>query len=211
MNHDFIENQNWRYATKKFDATKKISVTDLEFLKEAIRLSASSYGLQLYKIFIIENPAIRATLQPASWGQSQIVDASHLFVFAHTLDVQEAHIDDYLANIAQTRNISLEAVKGYGDFMKSNLVGLPLEKKAIWTSKQTYLALGNLLNAAAELKIDVTPIEGFLPDQYNEILGLSAKGYAASVVAAVGYRHEDDATQHLAKVRKSKAELFETI
>ena len=203
MNHDFIENQNWRYATKKFDATKKISVTDLEFLKEAIRLSASSYGLQLYKIFIIENPAIRATLQPASWGQSQIVDASHLFVFAHTIDVQEAHIDDYLANIAQTRNISLEAVKGYGDFMKSNLVGLPLEKKAIWTSKQTYLALGNLLNAAAELKIDVTPIEGFLADQYNEILGLTAKGYAASVVAAVGYRHEDDATQHLAKVRKS--------
>jgi nitroreductase len=67
------------------------------------------------------------------------------------------------------------------------------------------------LNAAAELKIDVTPIEGFLPDQYNEILGLSAKGYAASVVAAVGYRHEDDATQHLAKVRKSTAELFETI
>jgi nitroreductase len=211
MNHDFIENQNWRYATKKFDATKKISVTDLEFLKEAIRLSASSYGLQLYKIFIIENPAIRATLQPASWGQSQIVDASHLFVFAHTLDVQEAHIDDYLANIAQTRNISLEAVKGYGDFMKSNLVGLPLEKKAIWTSKQTYLALGNLLNAAAELKIDVTPIEGFLADQYNEILGLTAKGYAASVVAALGYRHEDDATQHLAKVRKSTAELFETI
>lgn len=211
MNHDFIENQNWRYATKKFDATKKISVTDLEFLKEAIRLSASSYGLQLYKIFIIENPAIRATLQPASWGQSQIVDASHLFVFAHTIDVQEAHIDDYLANIAQTRNISLEAVKGYGDFMKSNLVGLPLEKKAIWTSKQTYLALGNLLNAAAELKIDVTPIEGFLPDQYNEILGLTAKGYAASVVAALGYRHEDDATQHLAKVRKSTAELFEII
>lgn len=211
MNHDFIENQNWRYATKKFDATKKISVTDLEFLKEAIRLSASSYGLQLYKIFIIENPAIRATLQPASWGQSQIVDASHLFVFAHTIDVQEAHIDDYLANIAQTRNISLEAVKGYGDFMKSNLVGLPLEKKAIWTSKQTYLALGNLLNAAAELKIDVTPIEGFLADLYNEILGLTAKGYAASVVAAVGYRHEDDATQHLAKVRKSTAELFETI
>ena len=196
MNHDFIENQNWRYATKKFDATKKISVTDLEFLKEAIRLSASSYGLQLYKIFIIENPAIRATLQPASWGQSQIVDASHLFVFAHTIDVQEAHIDDYLANIAQTRNISLEAVKGYGDFMKSNLVGLPLEKKAIWTSKQTYLALGNLLNAAAELKIDVTPIEGFLADQYNEILGLTAKGYEASVVAALGYRHEDDATQH---------------
>jgi nitroreductase len=211
MKNNFIENQNWRYATKKFDATKKISNENLTFLKEAIRLSASSYGLQLYKIFIIENPEVRAKLQPASWGQSQIVDASHLLVFAHNTDVQDVHIDEYLANIAHTRGIALDDVKGYGDFMKSNLVGLPQDKKAIWTSKQTYLALGNLLNAAAELKIDVTPIEGFLPEQYNEILGLTAKGYAASLVAAVGYRHEDDATQHLAKVRKSTEELFETI
>lgn len=211
MKNNFIENQNWRYATKKFDATKKIAPADLEFLKEAIRLSTSSYGLQLYKVFIIENPAIRAQLLPASWGQSQVVDASHLFVFANNTDVQESHIDHYLETIAQTRGISMEAVNGYGDFMKNSLVGLPQEKKAIWTSKQTYLALGNLLNAAAELKIDVTPMEGFLPEKYNEILGLTALGYSASLVAAVGYRHEDDDTQHLAKVRKSTEELFETI
>jgi nitroreductase len=211
MNHNFIENQNWRYATKKFDATKKIAPADLEILKEAIRLSTSSYGLQLYKVFIIENPAIRAQLQPVSWGQSQIVDASHLFVFANNVDVQEEHIDHYLENIAQTRGISIEAVKGYGDFMKNSLIGLPQDKKAIWTSKQTYLALGNLLNAAAELKIDVTPMEGFEPAKYNEILGLNALGLNASLVATVGYRHEEDATQHLAKVRKSTEELFETI
>lgn len=211
MNHNFIENQNWRYATKKFDATKKIAPADLEILKEAIRLSTSSYGLQLYKVFIIENPAIRAQLQPVSCGQSQIVDASHLFVFANYTDVQESHIDHYIENIAQTRGISIEAVKGYGDFMKNGLVGLPQEKKAIWTSKQTYLALGNLLNAAAELKIDVSPTEGFEPEKYNEILGLNALGLNASLVATVGYRHEEDATQHLAKVRKSTEELFETI
>ena len=211
MNHNFIENQNWRYATKKFDATKKIAPADLEILKEAIRLSTSSYGLQLYKVFIIENPAVRAQLQPASWDQSQIVDASHLFVFANYTDVQESHIDHYVENIAQTRGISIEAVKGYGDFMKNSLIGLPQDKKAIWTSKQTYLALGNLLNAAAELKIDVTPMEGFEPEKYNEILGLNALGLNASLVATVGYRHEEDATQHLAKVRKSTEELFETI
>lgn len=211
MNHNFIENQNWRYATKKFDATKKIAPADLEILKEAIRLSTSSYGLQLYKVFIIENPVIRAQLQPVSWGQSQIVDASHLFVFANYTDVQESHIDHYIENIAQTRGISIEAVKGYGDFMKNSLIGLPQDKKAIWTSKQTYLALGNLLNAAAELKIDVTPMEGFEPEKYNEILGLNALGLNASLVATVGYRHEEDATQHLAKVRKSTEELFETI
>ncbi len=211
MKNNFIENQNWRYATKKFDATKKISNEDLSLLKEAIRLSTSSYGLQLYKVFIVENPEVRAQLQPASWGQSQIIEASHLFVFANYVDVQEKHIDQYLMNIAQTRAISLEDMKGYGDFMKNSLIGLPQDKKAIWTSKQTYLALGNLLNAAAELKIDVTPMEGFEPEKYNNILGLNTLGLNASLVAAVGYRHEDDATQHLAKVRKSTEELFETI
>ena len=89
---NFIENQKWRYATKKFDATKKVSAADLETLKEAIQLSTSSYGLQLYKVFIIENPEVRAKLQPVSWGQSQIVDASHLFVFANIVDVQDKHI-----------------------------------------------------------------------------------------------------------------------
>lgn len=209
--NNFIENQNWRYATKKFDATKKVSAEDLETLKKAIQLSSSSYGLQLYKVFIIENPAIRAQLQPVSWGQSQIVEASHLFVFANVVDVQENHIDNYVQNIANTRGLALEDLKGYSDFMKSKIVSLPVEQKAVWTSKQTYLALGNLLNAAAELKIDVTPMEGFEPEKYNEILGLDKLGLNAALVATVGYRHEEDATQYYAKVRKPIEELFETI
>ena len=209
--NNFIENQNWRYATKKFDATKKVSTEDLETLKKAIQLSSSSYGLQLYKVFIIENPEVRAQLQPVSWGQSQIVDASHLLVFANIVNVQESHIDAYVQNIADTRGLSVEDLKGYSDFMKSKIVPLPVEQKAVWTSKQTYLALGNLLNAAAELKIDVTPMEGFEPEKYNEILGLNALGLNASLVAAVGYRHEEDATQHYVKVRKPKQELFITI
>ena len=208
---NFIENQKWRYATKKFDATKKVSASDLETLKEAIQLSTSSYGLQLYKVFIIENPEVRSQLQPASWGQSQIIEASHLFVFANIVDVQDQHIDAYVQNFANTRGLTVEDLKGYSDFMKSKIVPLPVEQKAVWTSKQTYLALGNLLNAAAELKIDVTPMEGFEPEKYNEILGFNALGLNASLVAAVGYRHEEDATQHYAKVRKPKQELFTTI
>ncbi len=208
---NFIENQKWRYATKKFDASKKVSASDLETLKEAIQLSTSSYGLQLYKVFIIENPEVRAQLQPASWGQSQIIEASHLFVFANIVDVQDQHIDAYVQNFANTRALTVEDLKGYSDFMKSKIVPLPVEQKAVWTSKQTYLALGNLLNAAAELKIDVTPMEGFEPEKYNEILGLNALGLNASLVAAVGYRHEEDTTQHYAKVRKPKQELFTTI
>ena len=210
MSH-FIENQKWRYATKKFDAAKKISAADLETLKEAIQLSTSSYGLQLYRVFIIENPEVRAKLQPVSWGQSQIVEASHLLVFANIVDVQDQHIDDYVQNIANTRGLTVEDLKGYSDFMKAKIVSLPVDQKSVWTSKQTYLALANLMNAAAELKIDVTPMEGFEPEKYNEILGFNALGLNASLVAAVGYRHEEDATQHYVKVRKPKQELFITI
>ena len=203
-----IETLNWRYATKKFDATKKISNEDLDTLKEVIRLSASSYGLQPYKVLIIENPELRAKLQPVSWGQSQIVDASHLLVFANMTDFGGEQIDAFLNNIVKTRQIPMDAIAGYGDFMKSKLTTLPADKLSNWTSKQTYIALGNLLSAAAELKIDATPMEGFEAEKVNEILGLNELGLNASLIATLGYRHEEDATQHYAKVRKSNEELF---
>lgn len=205
---NFITNANWRYATKKFDTTKKVSKEDLETLKEAIRLSASSYGLQPYKVLIIDNPELRAQLQPAAWGQSQIVDASQLIVFANITNFGETEIDAYFQNLIETRRIPMEAVQGYADFMKSKISILPVDKRNIWTAKQTYLAMGNLLNAAAELNIDVTPMEGFEPEKVNEILGLDKLGLNASLIATVGYRHDEDATQHYVKVRKSNEELF---
>ena len=205
---NFIKDANWRYATKKFDTTKKVSTEDLKTLKEAIRLSASSYGLQPYKVFIIENPELRAQLQPAAWGQSQIVDASQLIVFANMTNFSDADIDASLSLTTEIRGLPADALKGYGDFMKSKIGALSEDVRNTWTSKQTYLALGNLLNAAAELRIDVTPIEGFEPDKVNEILGLQQLGLNASVLATIGYRHKDDATQNYAKVRKSNEELF---
>ncbi|MDN3677340.1 NAD(P)H-dependent oxidoreductase [Flavobacterium paronense] len=205
---NFIKNANWRYATKKFDATKKVSNEDLETLKEAIRLSASSYGLQPYKVLIVDNPEIRAQLQPAAWGQAQIVDASHLIVFANITNIGENEINAYFKDLTETRGIPMEAVQGYSDFMKSKVTALPLEVRNSWTSKQTYLALGNLLNAAAELHIDVTPMEGFEAEKVNEILGLDKLGLSASLIAPIGYRHAEDDTQHYAKVRKSNEELF---
>lgn len=205
---NFIKNANWRYATKKFDTTKKVSKEDLETLKEAIRLSASSFGLQPYRVIIIENPELRAKLQSAAWGQSQIVDASQLIVFANITNFGETEIDSYLANITKTRGLPADALKGYGDFMKSKILTLPEDVRNNWTSKQTYLSLGNLLNAASELKIDVTPMEGFEPEKVNEILGLGKLGLNASLLATIGYRHEEDATKHYVKVRKSNEELF---
>lgn len=207
----FLENQNWRYATKKFDATKKISTEDLNTLKEAIRLSSSSYGLQPYKILIVENPELRAKLQAAAWGQSQIIDASHLIVFANITNFGNDDIDAVLNNFTNSRELPTDALDGYGGFIKSKIATLPVELKNVWTAKQTYLALGNLLNAAAELKIDVTPMEGFEPTAVNEILGLDALGLNAALLATIGYRHVEDETQHYRKVRKSNEDLFITI
>ena len=208
---NFLENQNWRYATKKFDATKKVSAEDLNTLKEAIRLSSSSYGLQPYKVIIVENPELRAQIQPAAWGQSQIVDASHLIIFANETNVGDDAIKNLLNTMSVTRETPVEALAGYGDFMKSKISTLEPAVKNVWTSKQTYLALGNLLNAAAELKIDVTPMEGFVPEQVNNILGLDKLNLNASLIATVGYRHEEDTTQHYKKVRKSQEDLFITL
>ena len=207
----FLENQNWRYATKKFDATKKITAEDLDILKEAIRLSSSSYGLQPYKVILVENPDLRAKIQPSAWGQSQIVEASHLIVFANEINFGTTGIDDYIKNASETRAIPAESLQGYADFMKANITALSEDNRNNWTAKQTYLALGNLLNAAAELKIDVTPMEGFVPAEVNEILELEALGLNATLIATLGYRHEDDATQYYKKVRKSNKDLFITL
>lgn len=208
---NLIENLNWRYATKKFDSSKKVSQTDLALLKESIRLSASSYGLQLYKVLIIETEVIKEKLQPASYGQAQITDASHIFVFCNYASVNNNHVDEYLQLKAEIQNLNVADLQGVGDFIKGALSYKSEEEMSNWTAKQTYIALGNLLVAAAELKIDACPMEGFEPQKYNEILGLTDKGLNASLVVAVGYRSEEDKTQLATKVRKSKEILFETI
>lgn len=209
--NNVIENRTWRYATKKFDNTKKVSDSDLEVLLEATRLSASSYGLQPYHVFVITNEKVREQLRPVSWGQSQITDASHLIVFANITDFGEELLDDYVSNVSTTRNIPSEGLKGYSDFMKSKLLDLPTGTKSVWTARQAYIAFSNMMQAASELKIDTCPMEGFESEAYNEILGLSEKNLNASVVLAVGYRSDEDETQHYAKVRKSKEELFTII
>ncbi|BFM41832.1 NAD(P)H-dependent oxidoreductase [Flavobacterium sp. CFS9] len=206
-----LDNLNWRYATKKFDATKKISSQDLNTLKEAVRLSASSYGLQPYKVIIVENPEIREKLKAAAYGQTQITDASQIFIFANDLNLGADSVDAYINNISETRGVPADALGGFSDMMKGTISNLSVEAKNIWTAKQTYIALGTLLSAASELKIDATPMEGFNAAAFNEILGFDKLGLNTSVIATVGYRHDEDETQHYKKVRKSHENLFITI
>lgn len=206
--NSYIEDLQWRYATKKFDASKKVSEKDLETLLEAVQLTASSYGLQPYHVFVITDIALRKKLQPVSWGQTQIVDSTYLIVLANKSEVDAEWIDAYLKNVSETRSIPLEALSEYREMMHGNLLNLSTAEKSKWSAKQTYIALGNLLSAAASLKIDTTPMEGFDSGAYNELLGLTEKGLNACVVAAIGYRSDDDLSQNYAKVRQSKKELF---
>jgi nitroreductase len=205
---NLIQNLKWRYATKKFDATKKVGSVNLEKLKEAVQLSASSYGLQPYEVFIIEDKELRVKLKEASWGQSQIVDASHLIVFCNFNQILDSDIEKHVKLKSEIQGIDLDSLKRYGDFIKSKIEEKLPEEQANWTARQTYIGLANLLAACAELKIDACPMEGFDPNKYDQILGLSEKGLSASVVATIGYRAAEDDSQNAKKVRKPVELLF---
>jgi nitroreductase len=206
-----IDNLNWRYATKKFDTSKKISESDLNTLLEVLRLAPSAYGLQPFKILVIENATIREQLKAKSYGQPQITDASHLLVLCAYLDVKDSHIDEHILNTATTREIDVNLLVGYGDFMKKTINNFDSDQKLVWNGKQVYLALGQLIHAAAQMKIDAAPMEGFDHNGYDEVLNLKAKNLQATVACALGYRSEDDTTQHLKKVRKLKSNMIEII
>jgi nitroreductase len=208
---NLIDNLKWRYATKKFDPSKKVSDKDIETLKEAVRLSVSSYGLQLYKVLIIKNPEIKSELKKASWDQSQITDASHLFVFCNYTMNFDYHIDNYIQLIAEAQGIGTDALRNYEETIKSSIEKKDQIGKKSWAEKQTYLALSNLLAACAELKIDACPMEGFDNQSYNQILGLDELGLNAAVIAPVGYRSAEDSTQYRKKIRKPVSKLFQTI
>ena len=208
---ELLKNMKWRYATKAYDATKKVSDSDLAKIKEAIQLAATSFGLQLFKVLVVENPDTRAELRKASWDQSPVTDASHLLVFCNYATAEDKHVDEYISLKAKVQGLNEADLKPYGDFMKGFIQPIPAEGQAIWTSKQTYIALANLLAACAELKIDSTPMEGFDAAVYDKLLGLSEKGLQASVVAPIGYRSTEDQTQHAPKIRKSIEDLFEVV
>lgn len=205
---NYLETLNWRYATKQFDASKRVSNDDLESLLQAIRLSASSYGLQPYTILVISDEELKEKLKKACWNQSQITDASHVLVFANKKDFNAELIDSYLELVSETRDMPMESLKAYGDFMKSKLLDLDQDAKSNWSSRQAYLAAGNLLSAAASMKIDTCPMEGFEKETVDALLDLDEMGLTTSVVMPVGYRSEEDQTQFYKKVRRTEEELF---
>jgi nitroreductase len=204
-----LEQLNWRYATKQFDPQKKISATDWAALETALQLSASSGGLQPWKFIVVTDPAVRAKLQPASYGQAQIVSASHLVVFASKNNFGEAEVDEHLKNVSKIQGAPLEALAPYRAMLVGGIVkSMDEAARNAWARNQAYIALGNLLASAALLGIDACPMEGFDHAQYDEILGLKAKGFASAVIATVGYRAATDKNATAPKVRFPKEQTF---
>lgn len=217
MNHtipdtQLIDSLNWRYATKTFDATKKIPEATWKTLEETLVLSPSSFGLQPYRFLVVKDPEIRAQLKPHSWNQTQVVDASHYVVLAGRTAMTEAEIDLYLDRIVQVRGIPRASLDGYRGMMYGSLLSPGAEARIPhWAALQAYIALGNLMTSAALLGVDTCAIEGFVPAEYDAILGLKEQGYAPVVCCALGYRSTEDKYAGLAKVRFPSADLIKTI
>jgi len=204
-----LQQLNWRYATKQFDPQRKISAANWATLEAALRLTASSGGLQPWKFIVVTDPAVRARLTPASYGQPQINAASHLVVFAAKNNFSEADVDAHLKNVAQVQGVPIEALAPLRGMLVGGIVKAQDEAgRNAWARNQTYIALGNLLNSAALLGIDACPMEGFDRGQYDEILGLKAQGLAASVIATLGYRLATDKFAAAPKVRFPAEQLF---
>ncbi len=203
-----IDALQWRYAVKKYNPEKKISEKDFSVLKESLRLSPSSFGLQPSHFIIVENEDIRKKLRLAGYDQSPITDASHLIILATKKNIDANLVDEYMRNIAHTRGISLESLEGFRRTLNGAISMKGEAGAKEWAIHQTYIALGVLLTTAATLNIDATPMEGFDPKQYDEILGLHERGLTSSVMVTLGFRSDDDAYAKETKVRFSENELY---
>jgi nitroreductase len=208
---DALAALNWRYAVKKFDPTKRIPADTWATLEQSLLLSPSSYGLQPWKFFVVETPAVREQLLPHSWGQRQVVDADKLVVFAVKKDVNPADADRLIARTSQVRGVPAESLAGYRGMMAGSLSRTPTPEIDVWMSRQVFIALGVFLTTAAMVGVDACPMEGFVPEKYDEVLGLGAKGYASRVVATAGYRAADDAYGTAKKVRFELGEVVERV
>ncbi|MBU2997552.1 NAD(P)H-dependent oxidoreductase [Cellulophaga baltica] len=199
---DSLKHLNWRYAVKKFDATKQLSENKLTILKEAFNLTATSYGLQPIKMLVIKDQDLKNKLVKSSYGQQQVADASHILVLCVETVIDEAYINMYFNLVKKLRNTP-ETIT---DPFKNSLIKSFSEKDKAsvikWATNQAYLALGNLLTICAVEEIDACPMEGFIASEYNETLNLKEKGLEAVLVLPVGYRASDDLFATLAKVRK---------
>ncbi len=208
---DLLTRLRWRYAVKQFDATRKISQDDWLTLQTAIQLSPSSFGLQPWQFIVVTNAKIKAELARLSWGQPQPRDCSHMVAMAARESIEDDYIDRFMNKVAADRKIDVAAMNGYRNVISGFVSKMERETMFAWTTRQVYIALGQLMTAAAMVDIDACPMEGIDAAGYDKLLGLEGTGYRTVVGCAVGYRSVADSNAKSAKVRFEADEIFRNI
>ena len=207
-NETLLQQLEWRYATKAFDPTKKISDADWATLEKALVLTPTSYGMQPIRFLVITEQETKEKLVTVSWNQKQPAECSHFVVFAARARNTEADVDRYLERITEVRGGSTDALGSLKKMLMGDVVNGARGKAALeWATRQAYIALGNFMTAAALVGVDTCPMEGFVPEKYDEILGLPELGYHAAVACAAGYRAASDKYASAPKVRFAPEEL----
>ena len=209
--HIIQESLLWRYATKKFDAQKKLSDTQVSILLESLTLSPSSFGLQWWGFVVVENPEYRKQIMSHARNQAQVVDASHLLVLCRRTDVDLDFVQRYIQTIADTRSVSLESLDGYKQMIMWFVSSKDTTALNERLTKQTYIAQWMLLSTCAMLHIDACPMEWFDPKACDEILWLADRNLASCVLVPVGYRAAEDVYASAPKVRFTHDELVVVI
>jgi nitroreductase len=202
MEQELLKALNHRYATKRFNPHKKLSAQQVKTLVEAVRLTATSYGLQLMKLVVVEDSQLREKLREHSFDQSQVTDASHLFVLCRERKLSEKEFTTHVHNISEIRGVPVDSLeRARTNWMKA-ILGKSQRDQEFWMDKQVYIALGNLLTACAIIGVDACPMEGFVPAEYDKILGLEEKNLASVLVVPVGFRSDEDRYATAKKVRR---------
>ncbi|MHB0754094.1 NAD(P)H-dependent oxidoreductase [Polaribacter sp. M15] len=198
-----IDSLQWRYAVKKFDNKKNLSSLQIQTLKEAFNLTATSYGLQPLKLLVISNKEIQKELVLHSWNQPQVLEASHLLVICVPKEYTTDQVEKYFNLVQKIRATPDSVIDPFKKFLTAEIEKKTQEELLTWNKNQAYLALGNLLTVCALEKIDACPMEGFIPEKYDEVLHLSQQNLTSVLVLPVGFRAEDDYMKDLKKVRKN--------
>jgi nitroreductase / dihydropteridine reductase len=202
---DLLKNLEWRYAAKKIDATQAVSEDKVDFILEAIRLTATSSGLQPYQVIVVTNPELKAQIRTNAWDQSQVTDCSHLLVFAAWDNYTAERINMMFDLVNKERGLINEGWENYRQMLLNTYPPRDAETNYQHAARQAYIGLGTALIAAAEAKVDCTPMEGFDPSKVDEILGLSKLGLRSVILLPLGYRAaEGDWLVNLKKVRRAK-------
>lgn len=204
-----IQDLKWRYAVKQF-SEQSLSPTQLDGLIQSVQLSPSAYGLQPYRLIVVNDPALKHACISASYGQEKVAQCAHLLIFAHQNTLNQDDIANFIADLAHTQQRLPSDLVGYQAQIENDLLAKSDLQKQQWMQQQCYIALGTLLTFAANHRIDACPMTGFEPHKINQILGLNALNLNAAILCPVGIRSQADDYALKPKHRISKEQLVVT-